>query len=304
MKKFSTIHGLLALLLAGTLGCTKSEEKADQAQPPAPSRTAALTIKGSDTLVLFAQQLAERFMAEHPGQTIQVTGGGSGTGIAALINGTTTIATSSRPMKDAEKKQVQERRGQPAVEHAVALDGIAVYVHKDNAIESLTLDQLRRIFEGEIRNWKEVGGADSRIILYSRENNSGTYAFFKEEVLKDEDFAAEAQTLPGTAAVVNAVSRDPQAIGYGGIAFSAGIRAVPVRKDADSPAVEPTMETVTSGTYPISRKLFMYSAGEPTGAVADFLKFTLSPEGQAIASKAGYYPLAAAAPRVDDADGE
>lgn len=301
MTKLSLINGLLALLLASALGCTKSEEKTGQAEAPAPSRAAALTIKGSDTLVLFAQQLAERFMAEHPGQTVQVTGGGSGTGIAALINGTTTIATSSRPMKDSEKKQVQERRGQPAVEHAVALDGIAVYVHKDNPVESLTLDQIRRIYEGEIRNWKEVGGADGRIVLYSRENNSGTYAFFKEEVLKDEDFAAEAQTLPGTAAVVNAVSRDPQAIGYGGIAFSAGIRAVPVRKDAEAPAVEPTLETVTSGTYPISRKLYMYTAGEPTGAVAEFLKFTLSPEGQAIASKAGYYPL----PRqVDDARGE
>lgn len=282
---------LLALLLSAS--CTRSGEERE----PSPRRNqATITIKGSDTLVLFAQRLAERFMEKNEGVAVQVTGGGTGTGIAALINGTTEIATASRAMKPSEKAQVQQRRGQPAMEHAVALDGIAIYVHESNPIPHLTLEQLKGIYEGEITNWSEVGGEAAPITLYSRENNSGTYAFFKEEVLDDEDFAPQAQTLPGTAAVVNAIARDPRGIGYGGIAFSSGIRALPVKKDAASEAVSPSLETVTNGSYPISRKLFFYTAGEPTGIVARFLAFTHSPEGQALAEAAGYYPLRTEAP--------
>jgi len=289
-RRFASL-ALVALLAS----CTSKPASPDGAASPEPAakpaRAAAVTIKGSDTMILLAQRLAERFMQEHDGHPVQVTGGGSGTGIAALINGTTDIANASRAMKPAEKAQVQERRGKPAVEHAIALDGIAVYVHESNAVPTLTLAQLKAIYEGQVKNWKEVGGADARVVLYGRENNSGTYAYFKEHVLADEDFAADTQTLPGTAAVVNAVSKDTGAIGYGGIAFGKGIRAVPVKKDDASEAVEPSLENVTNGTYPISRQLFMYTAGEATGDAKAFLDFALSDAGQSLATAAGYYPL-------------
>jgi phosphate transport system substrate-binding protein len=270
---------------------------APAAQAPAPAPASkSVTVKGSDTMVILAQRLAERFMASHPGSTVQVTGGGSGTGVAALINGTTDVADSSRPMKDEEKAQVQQKRGKPAVENRVALDGLAIFANKDNPVKELSLDQLRKIYTGQVKSWKDVGGPDRPIVLYGRENNSGTYAYFKEHVLQNDDFAADTQTLPGTAAVVNAVAKDPGAIGYGGIAYESGIRAVPVKKDAASPAVEPTLQAVTDGTYPISRYLFMYTAGAPEGTVDAFISFARSPDGQKIASEVGYYPLPGAAP--------
>jgi len=272
--------------------CTGGDKPADAGQPgSAVPAGGAVTVKGSDTLVILAQRVAERFMAENPGKTVQVTGGGTGTGIAALINGTTDIATASRAMKASERRQVEQRRGAPAVETPVALDGIAIFVHASNPVERLTLEQLKRIYTGETKNWKELGGRDAPILLYGRENNSGTYAYFKEEVLDDEDFAAEAQSLPGTAAVVNAVARDPDAIGYGGIAFGSGVRTVPVAKEAGAEAVAPSLENVTSGRYPISRSLFFYTAGAPRGDVKRFIDFALSDAGQRIASQVGYYPL-------------
>lgn len=256
------------------------------------TRGQTLTVKGSDTLVMLAQRLAENFMEKNAGVTVQVTGGGSGTGIAGLINGTTQIATASRAMKDSERAQVRSKRGMPAVEHAVALDGIAIYVHKDNPIPHLTLEQIKEIYRGRIKDWSEVGGKAGPITLYSRENNSGTYAYFKEEVLEEEDFSPLAQTLPGTAAVVNAIAKDPRGIGFGGIAYGGEVRALPVKKDDESEAVAPSLETVTGGSYPIARKLYMYTAGEPTGVAAQFLRFATSPEGQKLAERAGYYPLA------------
>lgn len=288
------LRGTLLLAAVLALGSCKPPDR--RAEGGSRGSQATLTIKGSDTLVMFAQRLAESFMEKNPGVAIQVTGGGSGTGIAALINGTTEIATASRPMKASERAQVQERRGKPAMEHPVALDGIAIYVHESNPVPHLTIEQIKGIYEGRIKDWSEVGGQPSPITLYSRENNSGTYAYFKEEVLDDEDFDPRAQTLPGTAAVVNAVARDPRGIGFGGIAYGSGIRALSVKKDEASEAVAPSMETVTDGTYPISRKLFMYTAGEPTGLAARYLEFAKSPEGQQLAEKAGYYPLGASTP--------
>lgn len=282
-------RGILLFVAILALASCKPPRRAEGRDPSRGPST--LTIKGSDTMVMLAQRQAEAFMEKNPGVSVQVTGGGSGTGIAALINGTTEIATASRPMKASEKAQVEERRGRPAVEHAVALDGIAIYVHESNPVPHLTLDQIKRIYEGRIRDWSEVGGSPGRITLYSRENSSGTYAYFKEAVLEDEDFDPRAQPLPGTAAVVNAIARDPRGIGFGGIAYGGGVRALPVKKDESSEAVVPSLETVTAGTYPISRKLFMYTAGEPTGLAAQFLEFALSPEGQQLAEKAGYYPL-------------
>ena len=178
------------------------------------------TIKGSDTMVILAQRWAEKYMAANPGAVLQVTGGGSGTGIAALINGTTDIACASREMKQDEKLKLRDRYQTMGVEIPVAKDGLAVYVHEQNGVKELSFEQLRDIYAAKITNWKQVGGADARITLYGRENSSGTYVFFKDVVLLGADFAPSCQTLPGTAAVVNAVAQDPNGIGYGGAAYA------------------------------------------------------------------------------------
>jgi len=251
----------------------------------------AITVKGSDTMVPLGQRWAELYMKEHPEITIQVTGGGSGTGIAALINGTTDIAESSRPMKDAEKADTKAKRGKDVLELPVAVDGLAVYVHETNPIEELSLPQLKAIYTGAVKNWKEVGGRDARILLYSRENNSGTYVYFKEHVLENADYYPTAQTLPGTAAVINAVSKDPRGLGYGGIAYGKGIKHLRVKKDANSPAIDPTMENVLAARYPISRHLYWYFAGAPTGDLKNFAEWVVSKDGQTVVENVGYYPL-------------
>lgn len=272
-----------APLLVSLSGCTRQ-------QPGEASR--AVTIKGSDTMVILGQRWAESYMRRHPGATLQVTGGGSGTGIAALINGTTDIAQSSRPMKPSEADQVKARLGIAVIETPVALDGLAVFVHESNPVTELSLQQLRDIYTGRITSWKQVGGRDEPIVLYSRENNSGTYLYFKEHVLENADFSPTAQNLPGTAAVINAVAHDPKAIGYGGIAYGKGIKHLRVKKTDTSPAIEPTLDNVIRGIYPISRALYFYTAGRPKNPVAlDFIRWVLSPEGQAVVSEVGYYPL-------------
>jgi phosphate transport system substrate-binding protein len=250
-----------------------------------------ISVKGSDTMVILGQRWAETFMKRNSGVTIQVTGGGSGVGIAALINGTTDIAEASRPMKDAEKSQLQQKRGLATVELPVALDGLAVYVHEKNPITDLTLAQLKKIYTGAAKNWKDVGGNDERIILYGRENSSGTYAYFKEHVLENADYYPTTQTLPGTAAVINAVARDIRGIGYGGIAYLKGVKAIRVRKDDKTPGVEPTLENVQKNVYPISRFLYWYLAGEPKDQIKKLTDWVLSAEGQAVVNDVGYYPL-------------
>ena len=250
-----------------------------------------ITIKGSDTMVIMGQRWAEEYMKSHPGAVIQVTGGGSGTGIAALINGSTDIAESSRPMKQEEKDQVKRKHGKEVVEIPVAQDGVAVYVHNSNPLQKISLSQAKAVYEGKTTKWEELGGRGGQIIAYGRENNSGTYAYFKEHVLKGEDFAAEIMSLPGTAAVINAVGKDPRSIGYGGIAYAKGIKALAVSTDEKSPAVTPTMANVLSGKYPISRSLYFYIAGPAEGEAKDFIAWTLGPEGQKICESVGYYPL-------------
>lgn len=283
---------LLSIALLGACAERAPRGSAGAAATAASARGGAtITVKGSDTMILLAQRQAEDFMKVHPEITVQVTGGGSGTGIAALINGTTDIANASRDMKDSERAQVKARRGAEAIETRVALDGIAVFVHERSPIRELSLPQLKRIYMGEVSNWRELGGPDMPMVIYGRENSSGTYAYFKERVLDEEDFAAEMQTLPGTAAVVNAVSQDEKAIGFGGIAFGKGIRNLAVKADDASEAVLPTEEEVVSGRYPISRPLYMYTAGAPTGNVKLFVDYALSPQGQQVAAKVGYFPL-------------
>jgi len=250
-----------------------------------------ITVKGSDTMVILAQRWAEVYMKKNKNVVIQVTGGGSGTGISALINGTTDICNSSRPIKKEEKIKLKEKYGTTGVEVKVAIDGLSIYVNQKNPVNELTLDQVKDIYTGKINNWKEVGGKDAQIIRYSRENNSGTYVYFKDEVLKGEDFDRRTQYLPGTAAVVNAIAKDINGIGYGGAAYGVRIKELKIKKDAKSPAYAPTVENIKKGLYPISRFLYMYLRKKPEGEIKKFIDWILSEEGQKVVKEVGYFPI-------------
>ncbi len=251
-----------------------------------------ITVKGSDTLVIVAQKWAETYMGKNSGTLIQVTGGGTGTGFAALQNQTTDLCNASRKIKPAEQLNCVKAFGKRPTEYKVCLDGLAVYVSADNPLQELTVAQVGDIFTGKLKNWKQVGGPDAPITLYSRENNSGTYEFFKEHVLQGKDFAASAQTMPGTAAVLQAVVKDKLGIGYGGAAYGAGAKHLAIKKDDSSPAIEPSEENVIKGIYPIWRYLFIYV--NPTldkGAVAKYLTWIRSDDGQKVVKDVGYFPL-------------
>ncbi|MBF2707025.1 phosphate ABC transporter substrate-binding protein [Flavobacterium soyangense] len=249
-----------------------------------------VTIKGSDTMVILSQQWAELYMKKHPETTIQVTGGGSGVGLAALINGSTEIANSSRPIKPAELEKIKASFGKNAIEIPCAKDGLSVFLNKGNKVSELTIQQLGDIFSGKITNWKMVGGDDAKIQLYGRESSSGTFEFFKEHVVKT-DFSPTCQTLPGTAAIVNAVKKDKYSIGYGGAAYAEGVKDCKVKKDAKSKGILPTAATIKNKTYPISRYLYMYLKSKPTGETKAFIDWVLSPEGQKLVVETGYFPL-------------
>jgi phosphate transport system substrate-binding protein len=282
----STVFRVRPLALAFALVCALSAPGA------APAHAArGITLKGSDTMVILAQRWAETYMKANRGKIVQVTGGGSGTGIAALINGTTDICMASREMKNAEKTKLRDRFQTMGVEIPVARDGLAVYVHASNPVKSIDLDQLRRIYVGEITNWKDVGGADQPITVYGRENSSGTYVFFKDHILKGKDFSPRTQTLPGTAAVVNAVAQDTHGIGYGGAAYAKGVRDLALSFGPGKPAVLPSAPTVADGSYPLSRYLYFYVRNKPAGDVRLFIDWVVSAEGQALATKVGYFPL-------------
>jgi phosphate transport system substrate-binding protein len=267
--------------LAAALGVTETEACAG-----------TITAKGSDTMVILAQKWAEVYMSKHPQTKIQVTGGGSGTGFAALQNRTTDLANASRKIKPKEIEACVRTFGRKPTEYKAALDGLSIYVHRDNPVTELTLQQLEGIFTGRTRNWKQVGGLDARIVLYSRENSSGTYEFFKEQILNGRDFAPSAQTLQGTAQVLQSVAVEKKGIGYGGTAYGGGARAVKIKKDDSSPAMEANEETVVKGTYPIWRFLYIYiNPALDKGEAAAYLKWIRGDEGQSVVKDVGYYPL-------------
>ncbi len=231
-------------------------------------------------------------MSKHPAVKIQVTGGGSGTGFAALQNKTTDLADASRPIKPAEISACIIAFGRRPTEYKVALDGLSVYVNESNPVKALSLDELRDIFTGKIKNWKAFGGPDAPITIYSRENSSGTYEFFKEHVLQGSDFAASAQTMPGTAALIQAVAKDKNAVGYGGAAYAKGVKVLGVKKDESSAPIEPSEETIVSGTYPIWRYLYVYlNPSLDKGDIAVYLNWIRGTEGQKLVKEIGYYPL-------------
>jgi phosphate transport system substrate-binding protein len=250
--------------------------------------------KGSDTIVILAQKWAEVYMSKNPDTKIQVTGGGWGVGVAAHHNPTPPKANSSRPIRPPEIAECIKAFSKRPLEVKAALDGLTVYLHESNPVSELTLEQLERLFTGKIKNWKEVGGPDLRVTVYSRENSSGTYEFFKEHVLKGRDFAASAQTMPGSAAVLQAVAKDRGAIGYSGAAYGKGAKHIKVKRDDNSPAIEPNEENVVKGTYPIWRYLYIYlNPNLNKGEVASYLNWIRSDEGQKLVKDVGYFPLPA-----------
>ncbi|MBI5386546.1 MAG: PstS family phosphate ABC transporter substrate-binding protein [Verrucomicrobia bacterium] len=258
----------------------------------ATAHAGTITVKGSDTLVILAQKWAEVYMKKNPDVKIQVTGGGSGTGFAALQNKTTDICDASRKIKGAEIANCVKAFGRRPTEYRVAMDGLTVFVHADNPVKELTLMQLEEIFTGKIKNWKEVGGPDAKISVFSRENSSGTYEFFKEKVLKGRDFTASAKTMQGTAAVIQGVAKEKNSIGYGGAAYAHGVKSLAVKFDESSPAIAPTEETVVKMTYPIWRYLYCYiDPALDKGEVHTYLRWLMSDEGQALVKDIGYFPL-------------
>jgi phosphate transport system substrate-binding protein len=287
MRPCPALPVLLPVLLL-LAACQRSEPAQEGSSRAAPEGR-NLTVKGSDTMVVLGQRWAEAFMKAHPELSVQVTGGGSGTGLAALVNGTTDIALSSRSIKPAEAQQVQARHRTEAQEIPVARDGVTFYVHASNPVRALSVAQLKAIYLGDITRWNQVGGLDEPIVLHSRENSSGTYVFVKERVLGNEDFSPSTLSLPGTAAVVNAVSKEKNGLGYGGAAYAKGIQELNILEGGKP--IAPSAENIQSGQYPLSRDLFFYVRGRPGGATQAFIDFALSPEGQQLVTQAGYYPV-------------
>ncbi|MBC7233617.1 MAG: phosphate ABC transporter substrate-binding protein [Chloroflexi bacterium] len=260
--------------------------------------TAVETIenKGSDTMVNLALAWAEAYMQLHPEVRISVTGGGSGTGIAAMINGTVDIANASREMKP-EEIAAAKANGITPVEFVVARDAIAVVVHPSNPVQQLTLQQISDIYTGKITNWREVGGENRPIVLLSRESNSGTYVYFLEHVVRlgkaDSDllFSPDTLLMPSSEGISCEVRQNPNAIGYDGLGYvTPDQKVIAVAKDASSPYVLPSVATVNDGTYPIARPLYMYTAGEPHGQIKAYLDWILS-EGQTQVTELGFVPL-------------
>lgn len=259
-------------------------------------QTTIIENKGSDTLVNLALAWAEEYAKLNPDLSISVTGGGSGTGIAAMINGTVDIANASRSMKT-EEIEAAEANGFPPKEFVVARDAIAVVVHPSNPVDQLTLQQVSDIYTGKITNWSEVGGEDRPIVLLSRESNSGTHVYFLENVIRlgDEDsdllFSPDTLLMPSSEGISAEVRLNPNAIGYDGLGYvTHDQKMVAIAQDANEPYVLPSVESVNDGSYPISRPLFMYTAGEPTGQVKEYLDWILN-EGQRLVLELGFVPL-------------
>ncbi|MEI2690295.1 MAG: PstS family phosphate ABC transporter substrate-binding protein [Anaerolineae bacterium] len=292
----STALTALALLLVLALGagCSRSTDPA-ATRPGASQR--AIQNKGSDTMVNLALAWAEAYRMERPDAAIAVTGGGTGTGIAALINGTVDIANASRELKEDEIEQARAKGFEP-MEHLVAIDALAIIVNPANPVSQLTIGQLADIFTGRITNWQELGGEDANIILVSRETNSGTHVYFLDQVVRRGEsenhdiFAPQTMLMPSSVGITSEIQRNPYAIGYDGLGYvTEHEKIVAVAQDAAGPFVLPTVQSGADGSYPISRGLYMVTAGQPTGGIAEFIVWIVGPAGQQIVADLGFVPL-------------
>ncbi len=298
--------GFVAILLVSAVlvvGCARRAEMepGTAVVPPAPVEppASAETIRqiGSTTVLPIAEAWQKKFSETHPSVKIAVSGGGSGAGIEALISGTCEVASSSREIKDKEREQAAAAGVSP-VEHIIAHDGIAVVVHPSNPVSELSIEQLSDMFTGKIRNWKDVGGQSGEIQIISRDSASGTYEAFKELVVtlnktdKERDYAAEALKQASNQAVLTSVAQTKAAIGYIGLGYlDETVKALRVIPMGGGTAVEVTADAVLDGTYPVSRALYMYTNGEPTGIVKEYLDWGKGPEGQAIVAGLGFVPI-------------
>lgn len=286
---------LLFSIVVVLSGCAKHSDKTSSGTK---ASGAMVQIKGSDTMVNLGQAWAEAYMKDNSGANVAVTGGGSGTGIAAMINGTTDIAESSRPMKDKEIA-LAKQRGIDPIEHEVALDALSVIVNPANSVSKLTIDQLSDIFTGKITNWKQIGGPDSKIVLLSRDRNSGSHVFFLEHVLRrgnekgPEEYVQSTLMIPSSEAIASQVATDKASIGYVGLGYvdAKKHKAIEVAKTADGPFVSPSVKNAINHTYPISRPLYWYTNGQPKDGVKDLLDFVMSADGQKIVDKLGFAPI-------------
>jgi phosphate transport system substrate-binding protein len=276
-------------------GCTQT----NQSNPDSPLPTQASTIvnKGSDTLVNLALAWAENYHALHPEVQISVTGGGSGTGIAALINGTVDLANASRQIKPEELTQAEANGVEPK-EYVVARDAIAIVVNPQNPVNHLTIQQLSDIYSGKINNWSQVGGDDRVIVRLSRETNSGTHVFFLENVIRLGDpnnktlFSPDTLLLPSSEGITAETRDNPNAIGYDGLGYVTDeVKVIAIGKGEPEPFVLPSAQTVNSGQYPIARDLYMYTNGQPTGQVQQYLDWIMGSEAQAIVTQLGFVPI-------------
>jgi len=262
-----------------------------------------IQVKGSDTLVNLVQILAEEFMNKNPQTPIAVLGGGSGTGISGLINGTCHIADHSREWKQSEISQAWEKGVKPRF-FVIGVDGLSIIVNGSNPIEKLTMDQVGAIYRGEIKNWKAVGGADAPISLYGRQSNSGTYVFLQEHVLKNKNYSPDMKEMNGNAQIIESVMQDQAGIGYVGVGYVVdkdtgkvrkGLKVLNISKDAQSEAFSPLEKAnIDSGNYPVARALYQATNGKPSGGVADFIRFEVGPEGQKIVEREGFFTIGAA----------
>ena len=285
---------LLLFLIVLLSGCGEPSSLASQKEAGEPGET--IENKGSDTMVNLALAWVEEYTRLHPDVRISVTGGGSGTGIAAMINGTVDIANASRNMKPEEIEAARENGIEP-VEFVVARDAIAVVVHPSNPVDRLTLRQISDIYTDKITNWRQVGGKDRPIVLLSRESNSGTYVYFLENVIRlgneesDLLFSPNTLLMPSSEGISAEVRQNPNAIGYDGLGYvTPDQKVVAVARDKEGPYVMPSVRTVNDGSYPIARPLYMYTAGEPTGQIAAYLDWVLD-EGQTLVADIGFVPL-------------
>jgi len=293
LMRWAGLAGALMVLICGSPACR--EQRAGNTTSTS-SGTKRIENKGSDTLVNLALAWAEQYMQENPEMRISVTGGGSGTGIASLMNGTADIANASREMKSEEIRAAQAN-GITPVEFVVARDAIAVVANPSNPVSRLTMQQISDIYTGKITNWRKVGGEDRPIVLLSRESNSGTYVYVLEHVIRMGNpkskllFSPDTLLMPSSEGISTEVRQNPNAIGYDGLGYvTPDQKVLAVARDANGPYVLPSIATVNDGSYPISRPLYMYTAGEPGGQVKIYLDWVLGP-GQRLVSKLGFVPL-------------
>lgn len=289
---------LVVLLGVFSAACAGNYREAGTAAGTSSGSQRTIQNKGSDTLVNVALAWAEAYRDVEPDVSIAVTGGGSGTGIASLINGTVDLANASRAMKDNEIADA-EANGITPKEYVVAIDALAIITNLENPVSELTIQELADMYTGRITNWKDVGGNDAPIILLSRETNSGTHVYFLEEVVRQGDgenkdiFAPQTLLMPSSVGITSEVRRNPNAVGYDGLGYvdEEHEKIIAIAADAQSDYILPTVQSASAGTYPLARNLFMYTAGEPSGAVADYLNWILGGEGQAIVADLGFVPL-------------